>query len=59
MEDQEKVVEKVEEEETLILTKSLSEFHDLGEQNGAYKSLHSINNTLRFELKQRKIEYKL
>ena len=31
--DQEEVVEKVEEEEILILTKTLSEFHDLGEQN--------------------------
>ena len=40
----------------------MSEFHDLGEQNegdGAYKSLHSKNNTPRFELKQTKIEYKL
>ena len=40
----------------------MSEFLDLGEQNeceGAYKSLHSMNNTPRFELKQTKIEYKL
>ena len=47
---------------TLILTKTVSEFHDLGEQNksdGAYKSLHSMNSTPRFELKQTKIEYKL
>jgi len=62
LEDQEEVVEMVKEEDALILTKTLSEFHDLGEQNesdGAYKSLHSMNNTPRFELKQTKIEYKL
>jgi len=62
LEDQEEVVEKVKEEDTLILTKALSEFHDLGEQNesdGAYKPLHSMNDTPRFELKQTRIEYKL
>ena len=62
LEDQQEVVEKVEEEETLILRKTLSKFHDLGEQNksdGAYKPLHSMNNAPRFELKQTKIEYKL
>jgi len=62
LEDQEEVIEKVDKEETLILIKTLSEFLDLGEQNesdGAYKSLHSMNNTPRFELKQTKIEYKL
>ena len=62
LKDQEEVVEKVEEEETLILTKTLSKFYNLGEQNksdSAYKSLHSMNNTPTFELKQTKIEYKL
>ena len=62
MEDQEEVVERVKEEETMILTRTLREFHDLGEQNerdGGYKSLHSMNNTPRFEFKQTKIENKL
>jgi len=61
LEDQKEVGEKVEEDDTLILTKILSEFHDLGEQHksdGAYKSLHSMNDTPRFELKQTRIEYK-
>jgi len=62
LENREEVVAKVKEEEKLISRKTLSEFHDLGEQNeseGAYKSLHSMNNTPRFEFKQTKIEYKL
>jgi len=62
LKDQEEVVGKVKEKETLILTKNLTAFHNLGQQNvsdGAYRSLHSVNNTARFELMQTKIEYKL